>query len=231
MWASVTSDACPPRSPPSSSCWPKPCSPEPCTWTAWPTRPMASAAGRTREDILRIMRDHAIGSYGAVALVLMIALKITAIAALLERGQATPWLILAPVLGRWAIVPLCRFVAYARESKSVARHVGTVELVWATLLAAAAGSRAGPAAGRHGLGDGGRSLCALRPLLHPPHRRHHTAIPLAPPCRSPSASRSWRGWRWHDRDASLAHPPRRTPSRYARALLRPPRRGSLRQRA
>jgi cobalamin 5'-phosphate synthase/cobalamin synthase len=103
--------------------------------------------GRTRDDILRIMRDHAIGSYGAVALIVMIALKITAISALLERGTALPWLILAPALGRWAIVPLCRFVAYARESKSVASHVGTVELVWATVLAAAAVAALAPLQG------------------------------------------------------------------------------------
>ncbi len=31
--------------------------------------------GRTREDVLRIMRDHAIGSYGAVALIFVIAIK------------------------------------------------------------------------------------------------------------------------------------------------------------
>jgi len=94
--------------------------------------------GRTREDKLRIMRDHVIGSYGAVALILMVLLKVTAVSALLDRGHALPWLILAPALGRWTIVPLCRFVAYARESKSVANHVGNVELVWATVLAAPA---------------------------------------------------------------------------------------------
>ena len=38
--------------------------------------------GRTREDVLRIMRDHAIGAYGAVAIGLTLALKIAAIAAL-----------------------------------------------------------------------------------------------------------------------------------------------------
>src|ERR1035437_10403392 len=66
--------------------------------------------GRTREDVLRIMRDHAIGSYGGTALVLLIALKVTVIGALIERHQALPFLLLAPALGRWAIVPLSRFL-------------------------------------------------------------------------------------------------------------------------
>src|SRR5690348_16142381 len=33
--------------------------------------------GRTKEDVLRIMRDHRIGSFGAIALVLVLAVKFT----------------------------------------------------------------------------------------------------------------------------------------------------------
>ncbi|WP_321473137.1 adenosylcobinamide-GDP ribazoletransferase [uncultured Paludibaculum sp.] len=98
--------------------------------------------GHTREDVLRIMRDHAIGSYGATALILLVALKVTAISALVQHQQAVPYLILAPALGRWSIVPLCRFLTYARESKAVANHIGTVELVWASLIAGAVASLA-----------------------------------------------------------------------------------------
>lgn len=94
--------------------------------------------GHTREDILRIMRDHAIGSYGATALILLVALKVTVVSALVQRQQAVPYLILAPALGRWSIVPLCRFLSYARESKAVANHIGTVELMWASLIVAGA---------------------------------------------------------------------------------------------
>ncbi len=104
--------------------------------------------GHTREDILRIMRDHAIGSYGATALILLVALKVTVVSALVQRQQAVPYLILAPALGRWSIVPLCRFLSYARESKAVANHIGTVELVWASLIAVGA---AAFAASWHGL--------------------------------------------------------------------------------
>lgn len=39
--------------------------------------------GRTREDALRIMRDHAVGAYGAIALALLLVLKIAALSELL----------------------------------------------------------------------------------------------------------------------------------------------------
>ncbi len=94
--------------------------------------------GHTREDVLRIMRDHSIGSYGATALILLIALKVTAIAAIAQRPQALPYLVLAPALGRWSIVPLCRFLSYARDSNGAANHIGTAELVWSSLITAAA---------------------------------------------------------------------------------------------
>jgi cobalamin 5'-phosphate synthase/cobalamin synthase len=96
--------------------------------------------GHTRADILRIMRDHAIGSYGATALILLVALKVTVIGALIQRQHAVPYLLLAPALGRWSLLPLSRFLPYARESQGVANHMGTVELVWATVIAAAAAS-------------------------------------------------------------------------------------------
>ncbi len=70
--------------------------------------------GRTPADVLRIMRDHAIGSYGAVSIVLAVALKIAAIAALAESHRALPALFLAPVLGRWAAVLPGATQPYAR---------------------------------------------------------------------------------------------------------------------
>ena len=100
--------------------------------------------GRTRDDMLRIMRDHAIGSYGAVALILVIALKIAAIAALVESRQAIPALFIAPVLGRWSAVLLSATQPYARPPEhdgprsvgSPARFVGRRELMIATATAA-----------------------------------------------------------------------------------------------
>jgi adenosylcobinamide-GDP ribazoletransferase len=73
--------------------------------------------GRTREDVLRIMRDHSIGSYGAIALILVLAVKVTSIGLLTERNGAFPYLLAAPLLARWAIVPLAFFLPYARAEE------------------------------------------------------------------------------------------------------------------
>ncbi len=95
--------------------------------------------GHTKEDVLRIMRDHLIGAYGAVALLLAVGVKASALAALLERGRADEALVVAPALGRWASVFLGRFLPYARRSgglgSAITDHVGWTEWVGATLLA------------------------------------------------------------------------------------------------
>ena len=96
--------------------------------------------GRDRESVLRIMRDSVIGTYGAAALILLILLKVTAIAVLIETGNAWKFLIVAPVFGRWATVPLGKFMPYARASgglgASVTDFVGWTELVGASVITA-----------------------------------------------------------------------------------------------
>jgi cobalamin 5'-phosphate synthase/cobalamin synthase len=99
--------------------------------------------GVKREDVLRIMRDHAIGSYGAVALILLIAIKATSLAALIEHHRAAAWLALAPVLGRWPVVLLSATQPYARRSGvegapaggAVSDFVGRVEVMVASATA------------------------------------------------------------------------------------------------
>ncbi|MCY1082072.1 adenosylcobinamide-GDP ribazoletransferase [Archangium lansingense] len=95
--------------------------------------------GRTKEDVLRIMRDHLIGAYGAVALLLVVGLKASALASLLERGQADVALVVAPTLGRWTSVCAGRFLPYARRAgglgSAITDYVGWTEFVGATLLA------------------------------------------------------------------------------------------------
>jgi adenosylcobinamide-GDP ribazoletransferase len=97
--------------------------------------------GRTREDALRIMRDHAVGSYGAVALILAIVVKVAAIAALVERPGAWRYLILAPALGRWSTVLLSTTLPYARSEEgtpskgAVAGMMRKRELVISTVCA------------------------------------------------------------------------------------------------
>ncbi len=101
--------------------------------------------GRTPADVLRIMRDHAIGSYGAVALVLALALKIAAVAALAESNLALPALFLVPVLGRWAAVLLGATQPYARPVEDTGphtagaptRYMGRTELTVASVITVA----------------------------------------------------------------------------------------------
>lgn len=108
--------------------------------------------GRNREDVLRIMRDHAIGSYGATALVVLVALKVTAYASLLTRSNWMPALILTPALGRWSILLLTAALPYARTSASVVTSMGRLSLIQGTVLMVVAllvarSIRAGGAAG------------------------------------------------------------------------------------
>jgi adenosylcobinamide-GDP ribazoletransferase len=96
------------------------------------------AGGRgDRGRTLEIMRDSRIGAHGAAALTLLLAAKVLAVfyllpqADLLPRGELLPrldWLahgdafergalwplLAAPVLARWAVVPLIIFFRYAR---------------------------------------------------------------------------------------------------------------------
>lgn len=103
--------------------------------------------GKNREDILRIMRDHAIGSYGGTALAALVALKVMAYAALLGRSNWITALILTPALGRWSILLLTATLPYARPSASVVERMGRWPLFWGTAaisvaLAAATSGRA-----------------------------------------------------------------------------------------
>lgn len=95
--------------------------------------------GRTRDDVLRIMRDHSVGAYGVVAVVLLLGLKAACLASLLATASwKAP--IVAAALARWSSVPLGRFLPYARHSEgglaaALTDHVGPAELLGATLLA------------------------------------------------------------------------------------------------
>ncbi len=91
--------------------------------------------GRTRDDVLRIMRDDQIGTYGAIALITIILLQISAIASLIERDAAARFLVVAPAAGRWAMVLLGQRLPYARPDAGLGRaltdHVRSRE-VWAS---------------------------------------------------------------------------------------------------
>jgi adenosylcobinamide-GDP ribazoletransferase len=89
--------------------------------------------GKSREDVLRIMRDHSIGSYGGVAIAGVVALKVTAYAALLNQSHWIAALVVTPAMGRWAMLLLTASLPYARQSESVAEGMGVRSLVWGTV--------------------------------------------------------------------------------------------------
>jgi adenosylcobinamide-GDP ribazoletransferase len=73
--------------------------------------------GRSRDDSLRIMRDHAIGAFGATALMLALLLKVAVIAALIESGDAMIALVVAGACSRAVILPLAVALPYARADE------------------------------------------------------------------------------------------------------------------
>ncbi|MBN7796227.1 adenosylcobinamide-GDP ribazoletransferase [Parahaliea mediterranea] len=66
------------------------------------------------KDKLRIMKDSRLGSYGALALVMALLLKVATLSALAGvSANAVPVaLVLGQVLGRWAALPLIRLTPY-----------------------------------------------------------------------------------------------------------------------
>jgi cobalamin 5'-phosphate synthase/cobalamin synthase len=70
--------------------------------------------GATRERALEIMRDHAVGAFGAVALVVVCLVDASAFAALAANDDALVAGIVAGAVGRAAILPLSRALPYAR---------------------------------------------------------------------------------------------------------------------
>ncbi len=77
--------------------------------------------GRSRERALEIMRDHAIGAYGAAAIALDLLVKAAAIAALARDGHVLPFAIAAGALSRAVPVPLAAALPYARPGEGLAR--------------------------------------------------------------------------------------------------------------
>lgn len=73
----------------------------------------ALGAGNDRERALAIMRDSRIGSFGAIALFLVLGLKLLALTS--ACGGRMLALYLAPGLGRWAMVAIADRLDYLRD--------------------------------------------------------------------------------------------------------------------
>jgi adenosylcobinamide-GDP ribazoletransferase len=91
--------------------------------------------GWTKDRVLEIMRDSRIGTYGTLALILVIVGKLNFLSAL-PQGQIWRWLIVAHTAARWTTLPLCMWLPYARaegQGKLVAKQVGTQEIMTGTI--------------------------------------------------------------------------------------------------
>jgi adenosylcobinamide-GDP ribazoletransferase len=86
----------------------------------------ADALGATtRERALEIMRDHSVGAYGAVALVLDIGAKAAALAALAGRHDALRFAVCAAAAARVVPVLLSAALPYARPGGGTGRALAS----------------------------------------------------------------------------------------------------------
>jgi len=110
--------------------------------------------GTTRERALEIMRDHAVGTYGTIALVLVCLLDAAALGALGASGDAAVVGLAAGAAGRAAMLPAALVLPYARAGAGQGRvleQLGLPGAVAGVLLAVALALPAGEA-GLAGLG-------------------------------------------------------------------------------
>lgn len=93
--------------------------------------------GRDRQHRLDIMKDSRIGTFGALALMGILLLKVRALD-LLNGEMRMAALILAPLLSRWAHVAMAFRSHPARDDglgALLVRHVHWREMLWASMIA------------------------------------------------------------------------------------------------
>jgi adenosylcobinamide-GDP ribazoletransferase len=93
------------------------------------------AAGKSTEERLRIMRDHRVGTFGVVGLILTLGVKFLALNSLPEEITGKT-LLVALVLSRWSMVQLTYRTPYARPEGGLGKifkeNVKKREMVIAT---------------------------------------------------------------------------------------------------
>ena len=98
----------------------------------------AFGGGWNREQILTILKDSRIGSFGTLAIVFSVALRLLLLPNL-PIGRFTAYVISGQVLCRWTAIPLGYVLPAARESRGqgarIARQISGVSLAVGTLIA------------------------------------------------------------------------------------------------
>jgi adenosylcobinamide-GDP ribazoletransferase len=97
----------------------------------------AFGGGWNREQILTILRDSRIGSFGALALVLSVLARFLLLS-ILPVNRFTAFVVSAHVLCRWTTLPLSCFLRPARENDGqgarVAQKISPVSFLLGTML-------------------------------------------------------------------------------------------------
>lgn len=96
-------------------------------------------SGREKKKILEIMRDSRIGSFGVLAAIFLILLKLSFLNEIVSEIRY-PILIIMPVISRWAAVYAAWNYPYARDTSGTgepfAKLAGAKEFIGATVFAA-----------------------------------------------------------------------------------------------
>ena len=97
----------------------------------------AFGGGWNREQVLTILRDSRIGSFGALALVISVLARFLLLS-ILPLNRFTALVVSAHVLCRWTTLPLGCFLRPARESEGqgarIAQQISATSLISGTLL-------------------------------------------------------------------------------------------------
>ncbi|HEV3343238.1 MAG TPA: adenosylcobinamide-GDP ribazoletransferase [Pirellulales bacterium] len=98
----------------------------------------ALGGGRTRADVLRILDDSRLGTYGVLALALALLLRAGSLVSL-EASLLLPSVVASATLGRWAMVVAMAWLAPLADRPSLTRLAGRqtvrVQAFWSGLLA------------------------------------------------------------------------------------------------
>jgi len=92
----------------------------------------AFGGGRNRDQILSILKDSRIGSYGAIALIFSIALR-ALLLGLIPENRFVHYVISAQILCRWTMLPLGLVLPAARKQGQGARLAKQISLASMTL--------------------------------------------------------------------------------------------------
>ena len=98
----------------------------------------AFGGGRTREDILSILTDSRVGTFGVLGLVLMLALRTSALVAADDSGRVITCLIVSGALSRLAMLIVMRIVPAVPNRNGLAERfshrAGQKGTIWAIIL-------------------------------------------------------------------------------------------------